>query len=73
METTTNIQPGKASQKTGYSLTIKMLLIGVLVIVLLIPTFMIQFLISERKSRNEEARTEIRSVLVNSKGYSKQK
>jgi len=62
METNTNIQAGRPAQKSGYSLTIKMLLIGTLVIILLIPTFMIQFLISERKTRNEEAKTEISSV-----------
>lgn len=62
MENTTQIQNHPSQQKNSYSLTIKLLLIGALVIVLLIPSFMIQFLIHERKQRNDEAKTEISST-----------
>jgi inner membrane protein len=62
MENTTQIQNQPPQSKNSYSLTIKLLLIGALVIVLLIPSFMIQFLIHERKQRNDEAKSEISST-----------
>ena len=45
MENIPQIPTTKPQAKTNYSLTIKILLIGLLVIILLIPSFMIQFMI----------------------------
>ena len=45
--------------KTRDSITIRLLLIGLLIMVLLIPTFMISGLVSERRHRKEEAIKEV--------------
>lgn len=44
------------------SLTIRIISIGFLILILLIPTLMVQDLIRERKYRNDEARQEVGSV-----------
>jgi inner membrane protein len=62
MENSMQAQNRPPQPKNSYSLTIKILLIGALVIILLIPSFMIQFLIHERKQRNDEAKSEISST-----------
>lgn len=62
MEQEVKNQTTAPQNKNGQSVTIKILLIGALIIILLIPSFMIQFLISDRQSRSEEAKREISSV-----------
>ena len=44
------------------SLTIRIISIGFLILILLIPAFMVQDLIRERNYRNEDAKNEVGSV-----------